>query len=167
MRRRAGKSIIDLNRAVTGSRSFTPHAGCLGLTERENGSVSAVALDPGADRAFSASWSPDGQWIAYVRGKAGVDQLAKIRPGLPNSVMVLANAKSPVGERRVVSGRDLDFILHWRRPCADFSGWQFRTHATVDENFSGVASGSEATVYTGMGGGDCGYPFVPGVCYLV
>jgi hypothetical protein len=37
----------------------------------------------------------------------------------------------------------------------------------VDENFGGVAAGSEATVYTGMGGGDCGYPFVPGVSYLV
>lgn len=26
----------------------------------------------------------------------------------------------------------------------------------VDENFSGAAVGGEATVYTGMGGGDCG-----------
>jgi hypothetical protein len=37
----------------------------------------------------------------------------------------------------------------------------------VDEYFSGAAAGSEVTVYTGMGGGDCGYPFVPGVSYLV
>jgi hypothetical protein len=37
----------------------------------------------------------------------------------------------------------------------------------ADENFSGAAAGSEATMYTGMGGEDCGYPFVPGVRYLV
>jgi hypothetical protein len=37
----------------------------------------------------------------------------------------------------------------------------------VDESFSGAVEGTEATVYTGMGGGDCGYPFVPGVSYLV
>lgn len=37
----------------------------------------------------------------------------------------------------------------------------------VDEYFSGAPAGSEVTVYTGMGGGDCGYPFVPGVSYLV
>ena len=60
-------------------------------------SVSTVPLDPGADRSFSASWSPDGQWVAYVRAKTGVDQLVKIRPGVPNSVVVLANARHPVG----------------------------------------------------------------------
>lgn len=37
----------------------------------------------------------------------------------------------------------------------------------VEENFSGAVAGSEVTVYTGMGGGDCGYPFVSGVNYLV
>jgi hypothetical protein len=37
----------------------------------------------------------------------------------------------------------------------------------VDENFSGAAAGSGATVYTGTGGGDCGDPFLPGVSYLV
>jgi hypothetical protein len=38
---------------------------------------------------------------------------------------------------------------------------------SVVENFNGTESGAEVTVYTGMGGGDCGYPFVPGVSYLV
>ena len=49
------------------------------------------------------------------------------------------------------------------------SGFQssYAARFVVDENFSGAAAGSEATVYTGTGGGDCGYPFVPGVSYLV
>jgi hypothetical protein len=38
----------------------------------------------------------------------------------------------------------------------------------VEESFSGAgAARGEVTVYTGMGGGDCGYPFVPGLSYLV
>ena len=38
----------------------------------------------------------------------------------------------------------------------------------VEESFHGNGvSGNELTVYTGSGGGDCGYPFVPGQTYLV
>lgn len=44
----------------------------------------------------------------------------------------------------------------------------YATHFTVDESFRGaVAPGGETVVYTGKGGGDCGYPFVPGTRYLV
>ena len=39
---------------------------------------------------------------------------------------------------------------------------------TVEESFRGAAApGAEMVVYTGAGGGDCGYPFVPGTSYLV
>lgn len=37
----------------------------------------------------------------------------------------------------------------------------------VNENFSGATAGAEVTLYTGIGGGDCGYPFVRGESYLV
>src|SRR5580693_127754 len=39
----------------------------------------------------------------------------------------------------------------------------YAAHFKVEESFHGVATaGSNTVVYTGMGGGDCGYPFVPG-----
>lgn len=41
-----------------------------------------------------------------------------------------------------------------------------RVTFAVDEAFSGVG-GAEASVSTGLGGGDCGYPFVRGASYLV
>jgi hypothetical protein len=44
----------------------------------------------------------------------------------------------------------------------------YAAHFTIEESFRGVgAAGSEVVVYTGGGGGDCGYPFVPGSSYLV
>jgi hypothetical protein len=44
----------------------------------------------------------------------------------------------------------------------------YAVHFSVAENFHGVSdSGTEAVVYTGSGGGDCGYPFVVGTSYLV
>ena len=44
----------------------------------------------------------------------------------------------------------------------------YAAHFTIEESFRGVgAPGSEVVVYTGGGGGDCGYPFVPGTSYLV
>ncbi len=44
----------------------------------------------------------------------------------------------------------------------------YAIHFSVAENFHGVSEpGAEAVVYTGSGGGDCGYPFVVGTSYLV
>ncbi len=44
----------------------------------------------------------------------------------------------------------------------------YAVHFSVAENFHGVSEpGAEAVVYTGSGGGDCGYPFVVGTSYLV
>jgi hypothetical protein len=44
----------------------------------------------------------------------------------------------------------------------------YTVHFSVAENFHGVSDpGTEAVVYTGSGGGDCGYPFVVGTSYLV
>ena len=44
----------------------------------------------------------------------------------------------------------------------------YAVHFSVDESFYGVSDpGAEAVVYTGSGGGDCGYPFVVGTSYLV
>jgi hypothetical protein len=44
----------------------------------------------------------------------------------------------------------------------------YAAHFTIEESFRGVgAPGSEVVVDTGGGGGDCGYPFVPGNSYLV
>src|SRR5216684_8180943 len=44
----------------------------------------------------------------------------------------------------------------------------YAIHFSVAENFHGVSEpGAETVVYTGSGGGDCGYPFVVGTSYLV
>jgi hypothetical protein len=44
----------------------------------------------------------------------------------------------------------------------------YAVHFTVEESFrGGGVLGSLIVVHTGSGGGDCGYPFVPGTRYLV
>jgi len=44
----------------------------------------------------------------------------------------------------------------------------YAVHFSVDESFHGGAeANSETVVYTGSGGGDCGYPFLVGTSYLV
>lgn len=44
----------------------------------------------------------------------------------------------------------------------------YAIHFSVDESYYGGAdAGGETVVYTGSGGGDCGYPFVVGTSYLV
>ena len=44
----------------------------------------------------------------------------------------------------------------------------YAVHFTVEEGFrGGGVAGSQIVVDTGLGGGDCGYPFVPGTRYLV
>jgi Tol biopolymer transport system component len=58
----------------------------------------------------AGAWSPDGQWIAFLRSQTGKVQLAKIRPSAGASPEVLANAApvangcsmiqwSPTGDR--------------------------------------------------------------------
>ena len=42
----------------------------------------------------------------------------------------------------------------------------YAAHFSIEEGFRGT-SGSEIVVYTGAGGGDCGYPFEPGTSYVV
>ena len=45
---------------------------------------------------------------------------------------------------------------------------QFAFHFRVSENFRGPAiANQEIVIYTGSGGGDCGYPFAVGTSYLV
>jgi hypothetical protein len=44
----------------------------------------------------------------------------------------------------------------------------YAVHLTTKENFQGAGpAGQEIVVYTGRGGGDCGYPFLVGSSYLV
>ncbi len=47
-----------------------------------------TTLDSEVALGFSA-WSPDGQWVAYGRTKAGMGELAKIRPGSSESLQIL------------------------------------------------------------------------------
>ena len=43
---------------------------------------------------------------------------------------------------------------------------RYAVHFTVKENFHGASDlGQEIVVHTGLGGGDCGYPFVVGTSY--
>jgi Tol biopolymer transport system component len=55
-----------------------------------------TTLDSDADQSGAASWSPDGQWIAYIRVKEGKPQLAKIRPGSASGPVIFQGAPSPV-----------------------------------------------------------------------
>ncbi len=48
-----------------------------------------IALDPEVG-GYSCSWSPDGQWIAYLKSER---QLAKLRPGSGASPVILSKAK--------------------------------------------------------------------------
>jgi len=43
----------------------------------------------------------------------------------------------------------------------------YAVHFSVSERFDGGSDLGEIVVYTGSGGGDCGYPFVVGTSYLV
>lgn len=52
------------------------------------------------------------------------------------------------------------------KPQSDVFLSSFAARFTVEEGFRGAVVG-EVVVYTGAGGGDCGYPFVPGASYLV
>ncbi|MEP6719627.1 MAG: hypothetical protein ABJB21_10810 [bacterium] len=55
-----------------------------------------------------------------------------------------------------------------RAGTSDYLRPQFAFHFSVTESFRGPAiPGKEIVVYTGGGGGDCGYPFTVGTSYLV
>jgi len=73
--------------------SFSLQRGQLMLSGAAGGS--AVVVDPDADQSGSASWSPDGQWIAYQRTRAGIRQLTKIRPGSRAGAVILRDELPP------------------------------------------------------------------------
>jgi WD40 repeat protein len=50
-----------------------------------------TVIDAEADGSSGGSWSPDSQWVAYLRVKGGVRQIAKIIPG-SGTPIVIANA---------------------------------------------------------------------------
>ncbi|HTC31956.1 MAG TPA: protein kinase [Bryobacteraceae bacterium] len=47
-----------------------------------------------------ATWSPDGQWVAYGRVNAGMGELAKVRPGSSESPQVLLRGRGPRRDAR-------------------------------------------------------------------
>ena len=73
------------------------------------------------------------------------------------------------GEGAVFLGRVTAKVAQARPDAAGASDLPvgYAVHFSVDEGFYGAESGREAVVYTGAGGGDCGYPFVVGTSYLV
>ena len=57
----------------------------------------AVALDEFPGHHPGMSWSPDGQWISYIRGREGEQDLAKVRavPGSTPVVLAKSDARGP------------------------------------------------------------------------
>ena len=80
-----------------------------------NGSGGRTAtLDSGVLLGMSA-WSPDGQWVAYERLKAGVVQLARMKPGYASSPEILfsmAPATREHGYQRMQWSPAGDWILY-------------------------------------------------------
>lgn len=59
-------------------------------------------LEPGApDATFNAMWSPDGQWVLYLRSlpESRETQIAKIRPGASPNPVILATYKASESEK--------------------------------------------------------------------
>jgi eukaryotic-like serine/threonine-protein kinase len=71
---------------------------------------SPVAVDPAADQTESPAWSPDGQWVVYVKNAGDKMQLVKKQPGSPAAAVVLTKAE-PVDR--------LYITLHWS-PAGDW-----------------------------------------------
>jgi Tol biopolymer transport system component/predicted Ser/Thr protein kinase len=73
----------------------------------------ATTLDSGVVLGMSA-WSPDGQWVAYGRLKAGAVQLAKARPGSAESPVILCSleGRDLAGYRRMQWSPTGDWILY-------------------------------------------------------
>jgi hypothetical protein len=78
-------------------------------------------IDAAADGgSAAASWSPDGEWIAYIRVKDGKSQLAKIRASPGASPIVLQDAVPRIRPRSQTDwSRAADSILY---PSADDDG---------------------------------------------
>ena len=64
------------------------------MSQASGGRMAAVAQD--ADESGAACWSPDGQWVAYIRIKDGKPQLAKIKPGSAAGPVILQDAPAPL-----------------------------------------------------------------------
>jgi eukaryotic-like serine/threonine-protein kinase len=76
-----------------------------------------IPVDREADESAAGAWSPDGQWIAYMRLKAGKWQLAKIRPGSAAAPVVLASTTRLPGFGNTIQwSPNGDWILY---PAAD------------------------------------------------
>lgn len=68
------------------------------------------------------------------------------------------------------SGMFLGTMIRWetRENSDERRGWLRRVaYLRVDEDFDGFEKGAEVAVFTGSGGGDCGYRFELGEQYLV
>src|SRR5229473_4088603 len=122
------------------------------------------------------------------KGGRGVDLITALRPILATAFALLTLGPSAVracscivvgtgcgpqslqGEGAVFLGKVTAKVAQARPDAAgvaDLSA-DYAVHFSVDESFSGGAEpGGETVVYTGSGGGDCGYPFVVGTSYLV
>jgi eukaryotic-like serine/threonine-protein kinase len=70
------------------------------------GNSSGGSWTPLADLAQTElnthAWSPDGQWVAFVKRVSGKQQLLKMRPAAGAAPVVLANAAPAVGELSMI-----------------------------------------------------------------
>jgi len=97
----------------------------------------AIVLDQAADIA-GVSWSPDGQWISYVRGNEVQSKLAKIRPTPGASPVILGEIRprfynatqwSPTGDWILYSTSDgLDLISPDGKLNRKLTSRQFSTY---------------------------------------
>ena len=73
----------------------------------------AEPIDPETNAFQFVAWSPDSQWLAYVRQVAGKMELAKIRPGSREAAKILPAARptSAFGQATAWSPRN-DWILY-------------------------------------------------------
>src|SRR5260370_28148545 len=120
------------------------------------------------------------------KGGRGVDLITTLRPIFATALLLLIFSPSFVqacscivvgtgcgpwssqGEGAVFLGKVTAKVAQ-ARPDAGISDLSagYAVHFSVDESFRGVPEATrEAVVYTGSGGGDCGYPFVEGTSYL-
>jgi roadblock/LC7 domain-containing protein len=91
------------------------------LSNASGGRATPLDSDLGGGlNPLGASWSPDGQWVVYFRGRAGKEQLAKIRTGSAAAPVILADLSqaeapnayngpqwSPAGDWIVYPSRDI------------------------------------------------------------